>query len=90
MGAITSSDICNSGVLGYSASPVRRQNKYTRYDKCIADVLPVFVKMSTTVTCVGDFERMLVPELKWYLMDREITCSIYRKVALVRLCQTVG
>ena len=44
--------------------------------------------MSTTVTCVGDFERMLVPELKSYLMDRGITCSIYRKVALVRLCQT--
>jgi hypothetical protein len=37
---------------------------------------------------VGDFERMLVPELKSYLMDRGITCSIYRKDALVRLCQT--
>ena len=31
---------------------------------------------------------MLVPHLTSYLMDRCITCFIYRKAALVRLCQT--
>ena len=38
--------------------------------------------MKSTVTCAGYFERMLVPDLKSYLMDRGI-----RKAALVRLCQ---
>lgn len=44
--------------------------------------------MNPVVTLARDFERMLVPELKSYLIDRGITCSIYKKVALVRLCQT--
>ena len=44
--------------------------------------------MKSTVTCAGDFKRMLVPHLTSYLMDRCITCFIYRKAALVRLCQT--
>ena len=44
--------------------------------------------MNPSVSCAGDFEKMLVPELKSYLIDRGITCSIYRKGALVRLCQT--
>jgi hypothetical protein len=39
--------------------------------------------MKSTVTCSGYFERMLVPDLKSYLVDRGI-----RKAALVRLCQT--
>ena len=45
-------------------------------------------KMKSTVTYAGDFKRMLVPHLTSYLMDRCITCFIYRKAALVRLCQT--
>ena len=38
----------NSGVSGYIASPVRRRNKYTRDDRCIADVLPVFLSNHVT------------------------------------------
>ena len=42
-GSTTSTYSANSGVLGYSASPIRRRNKYMRDNKCSADALPVIV-----------------------------------------------
>ncbi|CAG2244721.1 unnamed protein product [Mytilus edulis] len=36
---------------------------------------------------VSQFERMHVPDLKTFLTKRGITCSLYRKQQLVRLCE---
>jgi len=64
----------NSGVSGYSTSPVRRRNKYTRDNECSADVLPIFIKPQTkwsSYLC-GRSCKNVGSRLKSYLMDRGI------------------